>query len=84
MSAGRDPAPLGLEDGVCLWAFAFGVTGVDTLSLAFGCAVSLGFWQGLVFQVILKQKMGSFDMECRFQKAIDYHHINTQIIPQCA
>ena len=47
VSAGRDTAPLGLEGGVCLWAFAFGVTGVETLSLAFGCADCLGLRLGL-------------------------------------
>ena len=47
LSAGRDTAPLGLEGGVCLWAFALDVTEAETLSLAFGCAVSLGFWPGL-------------------------------------
>ena len=38
LSAGRDTAPLGLEGGVCLWAFALDVTEAVTLSLAFGCA----------------------------------------------
>ena len=38
LSAGRDTAPLGLEGGVCLWAFALDVTEAVALSLAFGCA----------------------------------------------
>ena len=38
LPAGRDTAPLGLEGGVCLWAFALDVTEAVTLSLAFGCA----------------------------------------------
>ena len=42
VSDGRDTAPLGLEGGVFLWAFAFGGTEDGTLSLSFGCAVY--FW----------------------------------------
>ena len=38
LSAGRDTAPLALEGGMCLWAFALDVTEAVTLSLAFGCA----------------------------------------------
>ena len=37
LSAGRATAPLGLEGGVCLWAFALDVAEAETLSLAFGC-----------------------------------------------
>ena len=46
LSAGRDTAPLGLEGGVCLWAFALDETEAVTLSLAFGCAVFLRFLAG--------------------------------------